>query len=102
MRQREFEHHTLSLGDCMAPHSSQPIESLRHRSEQSRAELKETISQLSQTLSDTTDELKTTLSSHQVKAEVRAYAKRKQTNVIHALTENVTTHPLQGWQLVPS
>jgi hypothetical protein len=80
----------------MATHSSPSVESLRHRSERSRAELKNTIGELSQALSDTTDELKATLSPHNLKKEARAYAREKQANVVHALRANVTSHPLEA------
>jgi ElaB/YqjD/DUF883 family membrane-anchored ribosome-binding protein len=80
----------------MAPHPSPSVDSLRHRSEQSRAELKKTIGQLGEALSDTTDELKTTFSADHLKDEVRAYARRKQTNVVDALKRNVSDHPLQA------
>jgi hypothetical protein len=79
----------------MEPHPSPSIESLRNRSEQSRAQLKETISQFSQTLSDTTDELKTNLSPHHLKEEVRAYANEKKANAVQALRDNVANHPLE-------
>jgi hypothetical protein len=76
--------------------SSPSVASLRHRSERSRAELKNTIGDLSQALTDTTDELKTTLSSHNLKQEVRAYAREKQAKVIQAMQRNVTNHPLEA------
>src|SRR4029079_13463744 len=62
-------------GDLHVPDHS--IEFLRQKSEQRRAELKETISQLSQTLSDTSDEIKTTFSPRHLTQEARAYAKER-------------------------
>jgi hypothetical protein len=72
------------------------IESLRQKSEQRRAELKETISQLSQTLSDTTDEIKTTLSPRHLTEEARSYAKERGEQVVDTIRENVVKHPLQA------
>src|SRR4051812_39493285 len=80
----------------MDPYPSPSIQSLRHRSEQSRARLKETISQFSQALSDTTNELKATLSPYNLKEEVRTYAKKKRVDAVQALKENVTNHPLEA------
>jgi hypothetical protein len=83
----------------MQSQPSPSVESLRHRSEQSRARLKETISQFNQAVSETSDELKTTLSPDHLKQEVRAYAKQKQTSVARALRTNMTNHPLEALAL---
>jgi hypothetical protein len=75
---------------------SASIELLRHRSERSRAQLKQTIGEFSQSLSDTTDELKTTLSPQHLKQEARAYANKKQASLVQAVREKVTNHPLEA------
>ena len=77
------------------PDRSHSIEFLRQKSEERRAELKETISQLSQTLSDTTDEIKTTFSPRHLKREARAYAKERRARFVETLKEN----PLQAMAL---
>jgi ElaB/YqjD/DUF883 family membrane-anchored ribosome-binding protein len=74
------------------PNHSHSIESLIQKSEECRAELKETISQLSQTLSDTTEEIKTTFSPRHLKQEGLAYAKERRARVVETIKEN----PLQA------
>ena len=81
------------------PDRSHSIEFLRQKSEERRAELKETISQLSQTLSDTTDEIKTTFSPRHLKQEARAYANERRARVVETLKENALNHPLQAMAL---
>lgn len=78
------------------PNHSHSIESLRQKSEGCRAELKNTINQLSQTVSETTDEIKTTLSPRHLKREARAYAKERRAQVVDSLRENLVNHPLQA------
>lgn len=78
------------------PDGSNSIDALRAISELRRAELKETISELTQTLSDTTDEIKTTLSPRYLKDEASAYAREKGTKAVEAVRENIASHPLQA------
>lgn len=80
----------------MTHSSSSSIETLRHQSEQSRARLKSTISRFNQAVSETSDEIKTTLSPDHLKQEARAYVRDKRASVVQNLKENVTNHPLEA------
>jgi len=69
---------------------------LRAKSELCRAELKDTVSEFTQTLSDTTDEIQTTLSPHHLKNEASAYAREKWAKGVERTKESIATHPLQA------
>lgn len=85
-----------STGKNMDSSSSSSVESLRRKAESSRAQLKETIGQFNQALSETSDDIKTTFSPEHLKEEARSYARRKQASLVHSVRESVTNHPLEA------
>jgi hypothetical protein len=78
---------------------SASIDTLRQKSERCRAELKDTIEHLSQTLSDTTHEIKETFSLPHLREEARAYARQKTDDVVNTVKERVAENPLQSLAL---
>ncbi|WP_119271479.1 hypothetical protein [Taklimakanibacter deserti] len=76
--------------------SSSSVGSLRLKAENSRARLKETIGQFNEALSETSDDIKTTFSPEHLKDEARAYAKKKQANLVRSVRESVTNRPLEA------
>lgn len=75
---------------------SSSVDSLRLQAEQSRAQLKETASQLNRAIAETGEDIKSTLSPAHLKDEVRAYARKKQASIVHAVRQKVTNHPLEA------
>jgi hypothetical protein len=76
-------------------HGSESIEALRQKSELRRAELKQTIRELSQTISDTTTEIKTAVSPSHLKSEAWAYADERRKRAVSAVKEHAVNYPLQ-------
>jgi ElaB/YqjD/DUF883 family membrane-anchored ribosome-binding protein len=72
------------------------IEALRLKSEQSRAALSNTVDQLGQKLSDTTEDLKARLTPAHLKREAKTYIQDKSVELVGSLEKSVRDNPLQA------
>jgi hypothetical protein len=72
------------------------VEELRLKSERSRAELTNTVDQLGQQLSDTTDDIKARLSPTHLKQQAKTYFQEKRVELVGSLEKSARENPLQA------